>query len=43
MIGTNLVIQEESYTSKCDVLAFKEVWHHDKYKKKSMSFLFYWK
>ena len=32
MIGINLVTQEESYTSKCDALAFEEVKHHDKYK-----------
>ena len=32
MIGINLVTQEESYTSKCDSLAFEEVKRHDKYK-----------
>ena len=32
MIGINLVTQEESYTSKCDSLAFEEVKHHEKYK-----------
>ena len=32
MIGINLVEQEESYTSKCDALAFEEVKHHDEYK-----------
>ena len=32
MIGINLVTQEESYTSKCDALAFEEVKHHEKYK-----------
>ena len=32
MIGINLVTQEESYTSKCDSLAFEEVKCHDKYK-----------
>ena len=32
MIGINLVTQEESYTSKCDSLAFEEVKHHTKYK-----------
>ena len=32
MIGINLVTQEESYTSKCDSLAFEEVKHHDRYK-----------
>ena len=32
MVGINLVTQEESYTSKCDALAFEEVKHHDKYK-----------
>ena len=32
MIGINLVEQEESYTSKCDALAFEEVKHHDNYK-----------
>ena len=32
MVGINLVEQEESYTSKCDALAFEEVKHHDKYK-----------
>ena len=32
MIGINLVEQEESYTSKCDSLAFEEVKCHDKYK-----------
>ena len=32
MIGINLVEQEESYTSKCDALAFEEVKHHEKYK-----------
>ena len=32
MIGINLVTQEESYTSKCDSLAFEEVECHDKYK-----------
>ena len=32
MIGINLVTQEESYTSKCDSLAFEEVKRHDTYK-----------
>ena len=32
MIGINLVTQEESYTSKCDALAFEEIKHHTKYK-----------
>ena len=32
MIGINLVTQEESYTSKCDSLAFEEVKCHEKYK-----------
>ena len=32
MIGINLVTQEESYTSKCDSLAFEEVKCHDNYK-----------
>ena len=32
MIGINLVTQEESYTSKCDSLAFEEVKHHTNYK-----------
>ena len=32
MVGINLVTQEESYTSKCDSLAFEEVKHHTKYK-----------
>ena len=32
MIGINLVTQEESYTSKCDSLAFEEVKCHDTYK-----------
>ena len=32
MIGINLVTQEESYTSKCDSLAFEEVKCHDEYK-----------
>ena len=32
MIGINLVTQEESYTSKCDSLAFEEVKSHEKYK-----------
>ena len=32
MIGINFVTQEESYTSKCDSLAFEEVKCHDKYK-----------
>ena len=32
IIGINLVTQEESYTSKCDSLAFEEVKCHDKYK-----------
>ena len=31
-IGIKLVQQEESYTSKCDSLAFEEVKHHTKYK-----------
>ena len=32
IIGINLVTQEESYTSKCDSLAFEEVKCHEKYK-----------
>ena len=32
MVGINLVTQEESYTSKCDSLAFEEIKHHKKYK-----------
>ena len=32
MIGINLVTQEESYTSKCDALAFEEVKYHTNYK-----------
>ena len=31
-IGIKLVQQEESYTSKCDSLAFEEVKYHTKYK-----------
>ena len=31
-IGIKLVQQEESYTSKCDSLAFEEVKRHDAYK-----------
>ena len=32
MIGINLVTQEESYTSKCDSLAFESVEKHTEYK-----------
>ena len=32
MVGINLVTQEESYTSKCDALAFEEVKYHTNYK-----------
>lgn len=32
MVGINLVIQEESYTSKCDSLAFESIEKHTEYK-----------
>lgn len=32
MIGINLVTQEESYTSKCDSLAFESIEKHNEYK-----------
>ena len=32
MIGINLVTQEESYTSKCDSLAFESIEKHTEYK-----------
>ena len=31
MAGIEYVEQEESYTSKCDALAFESIEHHDKY------------
>ena len=32
MVGIQLVTQEESYTSKCDSLAFEEIGKHESYK-----------
>ena len=34
MVGIRFIEQEESYTSKCDALAFEEVKKHDEYKGK---------
>ena len=31
MVGINLIIHEESYTSKCDALALEDVKQHDTY------------
>ena len=31
MVGINLIIHEESYTSKCDALALEDVKPHDTY------------